>query len=46
MFFGFTSGTIGEVSALLLLAGGIYILVKKDNHREIPVIYICVFAVF
>lgn len=46
MFFGFTSGTIGEVSALLLLAGGIYLLVKKVITWEIPVIYIGVFAVF
>lgn len=46
MFFGFTSGTIGEVSALLLLAGGIYLLARKVITWEIPVIYIGVFALF
>lgn len=46
MFFGFTSGTIGETSALLLLAGGIYLLFRKVITWDIPVIYIGSFAVF
>jgi len=46
MFFGFTSGTIGETSALLLLAGGVYLLFRKVITWDIPVIYIGSFAVF
>lgn len=36
MFFGFTSGTIGEVSALLLLAGGILPSGEEGNHLGDP----------
>jgi len=46
MFFGFTSGTIGETSALLLLAGGVYLLFRKVITWDIPVIYIGSFAMF
>ena len=46
MFFGVTSGTIGETSALLLLAGGIYLLFRKVITWEIPVIYIGSAAIF
>lgn len=46
MFLGFTSGTIGEVSALALLIGGIYLLAKKIITWEIPVIYIVSFVIF
>lgn len=45
MFVGFTTGTIGEVSALALLIGGIYLLVKKIITWEIPVCYIVSFAI-
>ncbi len=43
-FFGNTSGCIGEVSALLLLVGGIFLLCKKVITWRIPVCYIGSFA--
>lgn len=46
MFTGFTSGTIGEVSVLAVLAGGIYLLVKRVIGWRIPVIYLASFSVF
>lgn len=46
MFFGFTGGTIGETSAVLLLAGGIYLLVKKVISIRIPAAYLLTFALF
>ncbi len=46
MFVGLTSGTIGEVSALALLIGGIYLLVKRIITWEIPVCYIGSFVIF
>lgn len=45
-FLGFTGGTIGEVSELAVLIGGIYMLVKKIITWEIPVLYLASFAVF
>lgn len=39
-FIGKTAGTIGETSALALLAGGLYLIVRKVINWEIPVIYI------
>lgn len=46
VFFGRISGTIGEVSAFLLILGGIYLLYRKVITWEIPVIYVVTFAVF
>lgn len=46
MFFGFTGGTIGEVSALALILGGLYLLARKIIRWEIPVCYIASFALF
>ncbi len=46
MFLGTTWGTIGETSALALLVGGIYLIVKKIIDWKIPVIYILTFVVF
>lgn len=46
MFLGFTGGTIGEVSALALLIGGVYLLIKGIITWQIPVTYIASFAVF
>ncbi len=46
MFFGLTPGVIGETSAALLLAGGLFLLVRKVISWEIPVIYIGTVAVF
>lgn len=46
MFLGTTAGTIGETSALLLLIGGIYLLVKKIIDWRIPVTYIVTLSIF
>ena len=40
MFLGYTGGCIGEVSALALLLGGIYLIARKIIDWKIPVIYI------
>lgn len=46
MFIGRTAGTIGETSALAIIIGGIYLLVKKIIDFRIPVFYIGTFGVF
>lgn len=46
MFFGNTGGTIGETSAIALLIGGIYLLIKKVISWRIPVLYIGSLLVF
>lgn len=38
MLFGFTGGSLGEMSALALLLGGIYLIVRKVISWHIPVI--------
>lgn len=43
-FFGNMGGSIGEISVLLLLAGGIFLLVKKIISWHIPVAYLGSFA--
>lgn len=45
-FFGFTTGCIGEVSALALLLGAGYLFVRKIITWHIPVCYLASFAVF
>lgn len=45
MFFGYTAGTIGETSAIALLIGAVYLLIKKVISPKIPLIYIGTFAV-
>lgn len=40
LFIGMHGGTIGEVSALAILVGGIYLIVKKVISARIPVTYI------
>ena len=45
MFLGFIPGTIGEVSALALIIGGIYLVWKKVISIRIPAAYIITFAV-
>lgn len=45
LFIGNVSGCIGEVSALLLLIGAIYLFVRKIITWEIPVSFIAAFAV-
>lgn len=46
LFLGNISGCIGEVSALLLILGGIYLLWRKVITWEIPGAYLITFAVF
>ncbi len=46
MFIGGTAGTIGETSALCLLIGAAYLLVKKVISPKIPFIYIGTLLVF
>lgn len=46
MFIGRTAGTIGETSALAIIIGGIYLLVKRIIDFRIPVFYIGTFAIF
>ena len=45
LFIGFCSGCIGEVSALALLVGGAYLLIRKVINWRIPVAYIGTVAV-
>lgn len=40
MFIGNIGGTLGETSALLLLIGGAYLIVRKVINWKIPVVYI------
>jgi len=44
-FFGNVAGCIGEVSALLLILGGVFLIVKKVITWHIPVVYIGSFAI-
>lgn len=46
MLFGFTGGTIGETSAVLILLGGIYMLAKKIISIRIPAAYLLSFVLF
>lgn len=46
MFLGTTAGTIGETSAVALLIGGIFLLVRKVINYRIPVYYLGSFSVF
>lgn len=46
MVFGRIPGTIGEISAVLLLLGALYLAVKKIIDIKIPVLYILSFVVF
>ena len=46
MFIGTTAGTIGETSAIALLIGGLYLVVKKIIDIRIPFAYLSVFSVF
>ncbi|MEW5814794.1 MAG: RnfABCDGE type electron transport complex subunit D [Spirochaetota bacterium] len=45
LFIGIVPGCIGEVSALLLLVGSIYLFAKKIITWEVPVSYLLVFGV-
>ena len=45
-FLGTIPGTIGETSALLLLIGAAYLLVRKVISMRIPLSYILTFSIF
>ncbi|MBQ6753065.1 MAG: RnfABCDGE type electron transport complex subunit D [Clostridia bacterium] len=45
LFIGTTSGCIGEVSALALLLGGIYLIIRKVISPIIPCVYIGTVAI-
>lgn len=40
MFLGYTGGCIGEVSALALIIGGVYLIIKRIIDWRIPVLFI------
>lgn len=46
LFIGFTGGVIGETSAMLIILGGLYLVIRKVISIRIPLIYIATFAVF
>ena len=46
LFLGFHGGCIGEVSALAILIGGLYLIVKKVISVRIPLTYILSTALF
>ncbi|MDO5156198.1 MAG: RnfABCDGE type electron transport complex subunit D [Eubacteriales bacterium] len=46
MFFGATAGTIGETSALALMIGGLFLIVRRVINFRIPAFYIGSFTVF
>ncbi len=45
VFMGFTGGSLGEVSALMLMIGGIYLIWRKVINWQTPVAYIGTVAV-
>lgn len=45
-FFGNTAGCIGEVSAILLLAGGLFLIFRHVISWRIPAVFIGTFALF
>lgn len=46
MFFGFTGGTIGEVSAIAVLIGAVYLVLRKVISLWIPLTYLISFSIF
>ena len=46
MFTGFIPGTIGEVSVIALLVGGVYLLAKRVIGWKIPIIMLGTFSLF
>ena len=46
MFLGNTGGTIGETSALALIIGGLFLIIRKIINWRIPVIYLATFTLF
>ncbi len=45
MFLGKVGGSLGEVSALLLIVGGLYLIIRKVINWQTPVAYIVTVAV-
>lgn len=45
MFIGNTVGTIGETSAIALLIGAMYLIVKKVIKVTIPLTYLLTFSI-
>jgi len=45
LFFGNVGGCLGETSALLLLLGGLYLLIRRVIHLRIPLAYLGTVAV-
>lgn len=45
MFFGFTGGSLGEMSAIALLIGGLFLIIRKVVTWHIPVIMLLTIAV-
>ena len=45
MFLGRVGGSLGEVSALMLLLGGVYLVIRKVISWHIPVAYIATVAI-
>ncbi|AXP80223.1 Electron transport complex protein RnfD [Mariniflexile rhizosphaerae] len=46
MLFGFTGGSLGEMSALVLLLGGVYLIIRKVISWHIPITLILTMVVF
>lgn len=46
LFFGYVSGSIGEISAFLLILGGIYLLCRRVINIVIPATYIVSVGIF
>ncbi|MFI0429967.1 RnfABCDGE type electron transport complex subunit D [Mariniflexile sp. HMF6888] len=46
MLFGFTGGSLGEMSALALLLGGVYLIIRKVISWHIPITLILTMVVF
>ena len=44
MFFGSVNGVIGETSVIFLMAGAVYLLVRREISPRIPFVYVGVFA--
>lgn len=45
-FLGYTGGCIGEVCALALIIGGVYLIIRKVITWHIPVCYLVSFVIF
>ena len=46
MFFGFCPGSIGEVSSLLLICGGVYLIIRKIIDWRVTVSFLAASAIF